>query len=116
VIIGFCILFAIALFAYIFAPEVTFERATDKPRLVYLEERKATFYENLRDLNFDYNAGKYPAEDFESLRSSLEAEAAGILAEIAALQGDEFVAGCSARGGAPVPKEKGNSFVCSKKR
>lgn len=85
-IIGFCILFAIALFAYVFAPGVTFERATDKPRLVYLEERKQVIYENLRDLNFDFNAGKYPAEDYESLRNSLEAEAAEVLAEMNALQ------------------------------
>jgi len=85
-IVGLCILFAIALFAYVFAPGVAFERATDKPRLVYLEERKEVSYENLRDLNFDFNSGKYPAEDYESLRNSLEAEAAEVLAEINALQ------------------------------
>ena len=81
-----CILFAAGLLLYVFAPGVVFERATDKSRLVYLEERKQVVYENLRDLNFDYKAGKYPAQDYESLRTSLEAEAAEILAEIAALQ------------------------------
>lgn len=85
-IIGFCFLFTIAVFAYVFAPGAKFERATDKPRLVYLEERKQVIYENLRDLNFDFKAGKYPAEDYESLRNSLEAEAAEVLAEINALQ------------------------------
>jgi len=55
--IGVCVLFAAALLAYVFAPGVAFERATDKPRLVYLEERKQVIYENLRDLNFDFNAG-----------------------------------------------------------
>ena len=84
--IASCLLFTAGLLAYVFAPGVVFERSADKSRLAYLEERKATVYENLRDLNFDYNAGKHPAEDFESLRSSLEAEAAGILAEIAALE------------------------------
>ena len=84
--IALCLLFTAGLLAYVFAPGVVFECSADKSRLAYLEERKATVYENLRDLNFDYNAGKHPAEDFESLRSSLEAEAAGILAEIAALQ------------------------------
>lgn len=81
-----CILFAAGLLAYVFAPGVVFERSTDKSRLTHLEERKQVVYENLRDLNFDYKAGKYPAEDYESLRTSLEAEAAEILAEIAALQ------------------------------
>lgn len=83
--VAVCIVFAAGLLAYVFAPGVVFERATDKSRLAFLEERKQVVYENLRDLNFDYNAGKYPAEDYESLRASLESEAAEILAEIAAL-------------------------------
>lgn len=87
-----CILFAAGLLLYVFAPGVVFERATDKSRLVYLEERKQVVYENLRDLNFDYKAGKYPAQDYESLRSSLETEAAEILAEIATLQDAQIVA------------------------
>jgi hypothetical protein len=79
-------LFAAGLLAYVFAPGVISARSTDKSRLAYLEERKEVVYENLRDLNFDYKAGKYPAEDYESQRNSLEAEAAEILAEIAALE------------------------------
>jgi hypothetical protein len=85
-IVAACLLFAAGLLAYIFAPGVSFERSTDKSRLSYLEERKQMVYENLRDLNFDYKAGKYPPEDYEPLRNSLEAEAAEILAEMAALQ------------------------------
>ena len=81
-----CVIFAVALLAYIFAPGVIFERSIDKSRLVYLEERKQVVYENLRDLNFDYKAGKYPAEDYETQRNALESEAAEILAQIAALQ------------------------------
>lgn len=81
-----CLIFSAGLLAYIFAPGVIFEHSTDKSRLSYLEERKQVVYENLRDLNFDYKAGKYPAEDYESMRNSLETEAAEILAEIAALQ------------------------------
>ena len=84
-IVAVCIVFAAGLLAYVFAPGVVFERSTDKSRLTYLEERKQVVYENLRDLNFDYKAGKYPPEDYESLRASLEAEAGEILAEIAAL-------------------------------
>ena len=81
-----CLLFAAALLLYVFAPGVVSEHATDKSRLAYLEERKQVVYENLRDLNFDFKAGKFPAEDYESLRNSLEAEAAELLAEINALQ------------------------------
>lgn len=81
-----CVLFAGGLLAYVFAPGVVFERSTDKSRLAYLEERKEVVYENLRDLNFDFKAGKYPAVDYEAQRGALEAEAAEILAEIAALK------------------------------
>lgn len=85
-IVAVCMVFAAGLLAYVFAPGTIFERSSDKSRITYLEERKQVVYENLRDLNFDYKAGKYPAEDYEALRNSLEAEAAEILAEMAALE------------------------------
>jgi hypothetical protein len=44
-------------------------------------------YENLRDLNFEYRAGKYPEEDFQAQRGILERETAELLAEIDQMQG-----------------------------
>lgn len=58
----------------------------EKTRLMYLRERKEAVYENLRDLNFEYKAGKVPDADYGSMRNSLEEEAAAILAEIARLE------------------------------
>ena len=58
----------------------------EKTRLGYLRERKESVYENLRDLNFEYKAGKVPDTDYQSMRSSLEEEAAAIMAEIARLE------------------------------
>jgi hypothetical protein len=43
-------------------------------------------YENLRDLNFEYKAGNVPDADYQSMRASLEEEAAAIMAEIARLE------------------------------
>lgn len=57
-----------------------------KSRLSYLRERKEVVYENLRDLNFEYKAGKLPDSDYQSIKSSLEDEAAAVLAEIAQLE------------------------------
>jgi hypothetical protein len=57
-----------------------------KTRASYLRERKDAVYENLRDLNFEYRAGKVPAADYQSLKSSLQDEAATLLAEIARLE------------------------------
>ena len=39
-----------------------------------------------RDLNFDYKAGKLPESDYQTMRSSLEEEAAAVLAEISRLE------------------------------
>jgi len=58
----------------------------EKTRAAYLRERKDAVYENLRDLNFEYKAGKVPDEDYASLKSSLQDEAATLLAEIARLE------------------------------
>jgi hypothetical protein len=81
-----CTLLTLALFAYVFFPErhVTAQRA--KSRLDFLEERKSVLYDNLRDLNFEFRAGKYPEEDYSAQRATLEAEAATVLAELDRLQ------------------------------
>jgi outer membrane protein TolC len=71
---------------YTFWPENVFASQREKTRLDFLEERKEQLYENLRDLNFEYRAGKYPEEDFQVQRAQLEKEAAQLLAEIDHLQ------------------------------
>ena len=81
------ILLLFTLFVYTFWPENAFASQRQKTRLDYLLERKEQLYENLRDLNFEYRAGKYPEEDFQEQRTHLEAETAGVLAEIDLLQG-----------------------------
>jgi hypothetical protein len=72
----------VALLIYTFWPENVFASQREKTRLDFLLERKEQLYENLRDLNFEYRAGKYPTEDFETQRAPLEDEAAELLAEI----------------------------------
>jgi len=58
----------------------------EKTRVSYLRERKDAVYENLRDLSFEYRAGKVPDVDYQAMKSSLQDEAATILAEIARLE------------------------------
>ena len=77
-----CMLMLIVLLGYIFFPQREFDASPMKSRLAFLMERKDVIYENLRDLNFEHSAGKYPEEDFVAMRASLEQEAAGLLAEI----------------------------------
>ena len=85
-ILAVCSIFTIALFAYVFYPERNVAVQRVKTRLDFLEEQKVVLYENLRDLNFEYRAGKYPDEDYTAQRATLEAEAAQVLAEIERLQ------------------------------
>jgi hypothetical protein len=80
------VLLLFALFLYTFWPENSFASQKQKTRLDFLLERKEQLYENLRDLNFEYRAGKYPEEDFTAQRGLLEHETAELMAEIDHLQ------------------------------
>jgi hypothetical protein len=83
-IAGVMLLFA--LFLYTFWPENAFASQKEKTQLDFLLERKEQLYENLRDLTFEYRAGKYPEEDFVAQRAVLEHETAQLLAEIDLLE------------------------------
>jgi len=75
-----------AVLMFMFWPEkIPFVQA-DKTRVDYLRERKDAIYENLRDLNFEFLAGKYPEQDYVEQRAGLEDEAARVIAEMEALQ------------------------------
>jgi len=76
----------LVLFAWIFWPEKNPFYQRVKTRVDYLRERKEAIYENLRDLNFEYKAGKYPDEDYSAQRLALENEAAGVIHEIESLE------------------------------
>jgi hypothetical protein len=78
-------IFTAALLIYIFQPTAV-HTPEAKTRLSYLYERKEQVYENLRDLNFEYKAGKLSDSDFTSMRDSMEQEAATVLAEIDQLE------------------------------
>ena len=80
------IILALACFAFIFWPERNPFVQADKTRVDSLRERKDAIYENLRDLNFEFLAGKYPEQDYTEQRSILEDEAAGVIAEMEGLE------------------------------
>ena len=84
--LGYCLMLAIATLFYVFYLPGKLFLGPEKTRAGYLRERKDAVYENLRDLNFEYKAGKVPDADYTSLKSSLQDEAATILAELARLE------------------------------
>jgi hypothetical protein len=77
----------VGCFAYIFWPQARLAAPVEKTRLDYLRERKDVIYENLRDLNFEFRAGKYPEDDYARQRASLEVEAAKVVREMESLGG-----------------------------
>jgi hypothetical protein len=81
-----CIAIAAAATYYVFHLPVALSAGSEKTRVAFLRERKDVIYENLRDLNFEYKAGKVPEIDYQTMRNSLEEEAAEILAEISRLE------------------------------
>jgi len=81
-----CGVFTLASLYYVFFFPGEVYAGEEKTRLGYLRERKESVYENLRDLNFEYKAGKVPDADYQSMRNSLEEEAAAIMAEIERLE------------------------------
>jgi hypothetical protein len=82
-IIGACLGLAAAVFLFIFyiQPDAS-DLAPHRTKLDQLLERRDTLYDNLRDLKFEYRAGKYSEGDYETMKSSLENEAALVLTEI----------------------------------
>ena len=81
-----CMLITFGTLVYVFALPGKLYLGPKKTRLSYLRERKEAIYENLRDLNFEYKAGKFPDNDYQTMKTSLEDEAAAVLAEIAHLE------------------------------
>jgi hypothetical protein len=80
------IVLSLACIAFMFWPERNPFVQADKTKVDSLLERRESIYANLRDLNFEYLAGKYPEEDYQEQRGILEGEAATVLAEMTRLE------------------------------
>ena len=83
-----CVLLTLAVMIFIFG--VRLEPSDAQPHrteLDHLMERRDAIYENLRDLRFEYRAGKFSEADYQEIRQSLEIEAARVLAEMDVLTG-----------------------------
>jgi predicted nuclease with TOPRIM domain len=83
-IAGFLLFFA--LFVYTFWPQRHLASQREQTRLDDLLERKEQLSEDLRDLSFEFHAGKYSEEDYQTQRAQLESETARLLVEVEHLQ------------------------------
>ena len=92
-ILAACVLLALATLLFVFHLRLAdSDSAPHRTKLDQLMERRDAIYENLRDLRFEFRAGKFSEKDYEEIKQSLEIEAARVLAEMD-----------RATGGAPTP-------------
>ena len=87
-IIAACVLLAAPVILFVFNVRLEpSDIAAHRTKLDQLMERRDTIYDNLRDLRFEYRAGKFSDADYEETKQSLEIEAARVLAEMDMLMG-----------------------------
>jgi hypothetical protein len=81
--LGACLGLAVAVFLFVFYihPDAS-DLAPHRTKLDQLLERRDTIYDNLRDLKFEFRAGKYSEGDYELMKTALENEAALVLTQI----------------------------------
>lgn len=79
------VLIAVGMAVYVVFPLLSVETAggslpTDVTVLGDLKRRRLVVYDNLQDLEFEFQSGKIAREDYESLRTNYLGEAAGLMA------------------------------------
>ena len=81
--LGACLGLAVAVFLFVFYihPDAS-DLAPHRTKLDQLLERRDTIYDNLRDLKFEFRAGKYSEGDYELMKTALENEAAVVLTQV----------------------------------
>src|SRR5438874_11377943 len=88
-VIALAAVLAIAVIAFLL---VVRPKDLPKPEPVspfqHLDERKASIYENLRDLQFEYRLGKLSDEDYQQTKLDLQKELAKVMAEVDRIAGN----------------------------
>lgn len=72
----------------------------------HLDERKASIYENLRDLQFEYRVDKLSDEDYQSSKLQLQKELARVLEETDRIKAEMGLTTASKPAVAPKPEPK----------
>jgi hypothetical protein len=76
-----------------------FIRSQDLPKpepvspFKHLDERKASIYESLRDLQFEYRVNKLSDEDYQTTKVELQKELARVLAEVDRIKAELALSG-----------------------
>jgi hypothetical protein len=84
-LLSLAVLIAVGMAVYVVFPLLSAETAggplpQDVTLLGDLKRRRLVVYDNLQDLEFEYQSGKIARQDYESLRTNYMGEAAGLMA------------------------------------
>ena len=84
-LLSVAILIAVGMAVYVVLPLLSMETAggplpQDVTLLGDLKRRRLVVYDNLQDLEFEFQSGKIARQDYEGLRTSYMGEAAGLMA------------------------------------
>jgi hypothetical protein len=109
-IIAIACAIAILVMAFLlFVRPQDLHRAEPVSPFAHLDERKASIYENLRDLQFEYRLGKMSDNDYQTSKQDLQKELARVLAEVEKVAGGQQTKTKAAAATAPSKKA---AFIC----
>jgi hypothetical protein len=77
----------------------------------HLDERKASIYENLRDLQFEYRLGKMSDDDYQRSKLDLQKELARVMSEVEKVAGGQQTKTKAPAAQSAVAAKK-TAFVC----
>jgi len=99
---------AIVVMAYLlFVRPQDLHKAEALSPFAHLDERKASIYENLRDLQFEYRLGKMSDDDYQRSKQDLQKELARVMAEVEKVAGGQQ----TKTKAAPAPTKK-SANIC----
>jgi len=84
-LLSFAVFVAVGMAVYIVFPLLSAETSgaslpTDVTLLGDLKRRRLVVYDNLKDLEFEFQSGKIARQDYDALRTNYLGEAAGLMA------------------------------------
>lgn len=85
-----CSLAVIVMAFLLFVRPQDLHKAEPVSPFAHLDERKASIYENLRDLQFEYRLGKMSDDDYQRSKQDLQKELARVMAEVEVVAGGKL--------------------------
>jgi hypothetical protein len=82
-----CALAIVSMAFLLFVRPRDLHKAEPVSPFAHLDERKASIYENLRDLQFEYRLGKMSDDDYQRSKQDLQKELARVMAEVEVVAG-----------------------------